>query len=179
MLQRLTRPQIPTPWIVVNTQPNRELVALRNLARQDFRAYCPMIVKRIKHAGATKHLPRPLFPGYVFVNLDPDHGIWRPIVSTLGVRSLVKFGDKPAPLDGGFILALQEREDNGVIVRPDVVRPTEPYMVGQKVRMNGGPFDGAVATILTLGERDRLLVLLDILKRGVRAQVHADKVRPL
>ena len=95
------------------------------------------------------------------------------------VRSLVRFGEKPAPLDADFIQSLQEREQDGVIVMPDVVRPAEPYAVGQKVRMNGGPFDGAIATILSLGEKDRLLVLLDILQRGVKTRVHADRVMPV
>lgn len=179
MLQRLSGPLGPTPWIVVNTQPSRELVAVGNLKRQSFQVYCPMVVKRITHAGATRYLPRALFPNYVFVNLDPDVGRWRPILSTVGVRSLVRFGEKPAPLDADFIQSLQEREQDGVIVMPDVVRPAEPYAVGQKVRMNGGPFDGAIATILSLGEKDRLLVLLDILQRGVKTRVHADRVMPV
>ena len=178
MLQRLSGPHVPKPWIVVNSQPNREHTAFDNLKRQGFVTYCPMIVKRIKHAGAIRHLPRPLFPGYLFVGLDPETGQWRSILSTVGVRSLVRFGDKPAPLDAGFIQSLQEREQDGVIVKPEVVRPAEPYAVGQKVRVNGGPFDGTIATILSLGEKDRLLVLFDILQRSVKAEVHADKVMP-
>ena len=178
MLQRLSGPHVPTPWLVVNTQPNREQLAVRNLVRQQFVTYCPMIVKRINHAGSARFLPRPLFPGYAFVNLDPAVGQWRSILSTVGVRGLVRFGNTPAELDPAFVQSLHEREEDGVIVRPQVVRPAEPYIVGQQVRMNGGPFDGTVATILSLGEKDRLLVLLQILQRGVKAEVHADKVMP-
>lgn len=178
MLQRLSDPHVPTPWIVVNSQPNREQVAIHNLARQDYVTYCPMIMRRIRHAGSTRHLPRPLFPGYIFVNLDPEMGRWRSILSTIGVRSLVRFGDRPATLESTFVQALHEREQDGVIVRPEIVRPEEPYRVGQKVRMNGGPFDGTIATILAVGEKQRLLVLLDILRHGVKADVHADKIMP-
>jgi transcriptional antiterminator RfaH len=179
MLQRLSGSLVLTPWIVVNSQPNRENAAIYNLTRQGYVTYCPMILKRIRHAGSARSLPRPLFPGYVFVNLDPEKGQWRSILSTVGVRSLVRFGERPAPLDPGFVQSLREREQGGVIVRPEIVRPAEPYVVGQKVRVNGGPFDGTIATILSLGEKDRLLVLFDILQRSVKAEVHADKVMPV
>jgi hypothetical protein len=37
----------PGVWAVVNTQPHRERIALENLARQEFDAYCPLIRKRL------------------------------------------------------------------------------------------------------------------------------------
>jgi transcriptional antiterminator RfaH len=35
-------------WIVLTTHPHREDFAIENPVRQDYEAYCPMIVKRIK-----------------------------------------------------------------------------------------------------------------------------------
>jgi transcriptional antiterminator RfaH len=59
-------------WVAVNTHPHRERFALDNLRRQDFGAYCPMIRKRIRHARRTQDVLRPLFPSYLFVEVDPE-----------------------------------------------------------------------------------------------------------
>jgi transcriptional antiterminator RfaH len=155
-------------WVVVNTHPHREYLALENLNRQKFSAYCPQILKRVTHARRTQDVLRPLFPSYVFVQINAELQRWRSILSTFGVRALVTCGEKLSYLDGGFIQSLKARELEGAIVRPET-----PYQVGQQVRLTGGAFDGLVATILEMNEKDRLLVLLDMLNRPVKVKVEA------
>lgn len=161
------------PWIVASTHAHRERVALENLARQDFTAYCPLIRKRIRHARRAQDVLRPLFPGYVFVRVDPDLGRWRPILSTVGVRRVVSSGDRPSLMAEDFIAGLKAREVDGVVTRPPV-----RYEVGQKVRIMGGAFDGLIATILDLDEKERLVVLMDILSRPTRVRIASQAVMP-
>jgi transcriptional antiterminator RfaH len=52
--------------------PHREHVAIENLTRQKFVVYCPMELKRIRHARRTQDVVRPLFPGYIFAEVLPD-----------------------------------------------------------------------------------------------------------
>lgn len=160
----------PSSWAVVNTHANQEHIALEHLARQKFVAYCPVILRRRAHARRVESVPRPLFPGYLFARVDLASGGWRPILSTVGVRNLVRFGQSLGVIDDGFICELRAREKDGVIVRPEA-----PYQVGQKVRLTG-PFDGVIATILELGEKERLTVLLNLLQGSVRAKVQANDV---
>jgi transcriptional antiterminator RfaH len=166
-------PAQPSTWVVVNTQPHREHIALDNLARQEFQAYCPMMRKRVRHARRTQEVLRPLFPGYLFVRVNPDLQRWRPILSTYGVRTLVCCGDRPSFLDEGFIDGLKARELDGAIVRP-----ASPYRPGQQVKMAGGAFDGLIATILEMDEKDRLVVLMDLLNRPTKVKVEAGCVIP-
>ena len=77
-------------WIVLTTHPHREDFAIENLVRQDYEAYCPMIVKRIKHARRTYDAKRPLFSGYVFVERPAQCDLWRPLLGTFGVRFLLR-----------------------------------------------------------------------------------------
>jgi transcriptional antiterminator RfaH len=149
-------------WIVVNTHAHKERLAIENLTHQDYISYCPMIRAQIRHARKTTEVRRPLFPGYLFVALDPARERWRPILSTFGVRSVVRNGDIPSRLDGRFITSLRAREIDGAIVRP-----TNPYSVGQTVKIAGGAFDGLAAEIIAMDERDRIIVLLDFLNRAV------------
>jgi transcriptional antiterminator RfaH len=158
-------------WIVVNTHPHKENIAIENLVQQKFQVYCPKIHKRIKHARRVQDVLRPLFPCYLFVNANTDIQRWRPILSTIGVRSLLTMGERPGYLDTGFIQSLKAREINGAIARPE-----NDFSVGQRVQITGGPFDGLVASIIQMDERDRLTLLLDLLKRPVKVKIETSKI---
>lgn len=158
-------------WGVINTHPHKEAFAIENLQRQNFQTYCPLVQKRIKHARREEDVLRPLFPSYVFVQIDVTAHRWRSISSTFGVRALVSFGERLSFLHDDFINSLRARQVDGVIVRPE-----SPYVVGQKVKVAGGAFDGLVATIIEMKEKDRLVVLMDILNRAVKVKLETYSV---
>jgi len=158
-------------WIVLTTHPHREDFAIENLVRQDYEAYCPMIVKRIKHARRAYDAKRPLFPGYVFVERPAQH-LWRPLLGTFGVRSVVCNGETPSLLPAGFVESLKAREMDGAIQKPE-----SPFKPGQSVAINGGPFDGLVGQILEIRESDRVLLLLNLLNQQTRVHVETKMLR--
>lgn len=162
---------VPRSWVVVHTHPHRERFATENLERQEFRVYCPRMMKRVRHARRVQDLLRPMFPGYLFVAVNPDAQRWRAILSTFGVRTLIRFGDQPAFIDAGFVEELRAREVDGA-----VTKPCNPYKVDQEVRMSGGAFDGIVARIIDLDDKDRLVVLMDLLNRPVKVKVDVAQV---
>ena len=94
-------------WYVVATKPNCEYKALTNLQRQDFESYLPCILVRRSHARRLNIVQRPLFSGYVFVQLDPEVARWRSINGTIGVTHILTSNGRPQPLRNGFIDALR------------------------------------------------------------------------
>ena len=158
-------------WVALNTQPHRERIALESLSHQGFYGYCPLIRKRISHARSTQNVLRPLFPSYLFVQIDPSMQRWRPILSTFGVRTVVRCGELLSFVPDRFIDSLKAREIEGVIVRP-----TSPFKVGQQVRIADGAFNGLVATIIEMDERDRLVVLTNFLNRSVNVKLSSCQV---
>jgi transcriptional antiterminator RfaH len=161
------------PWIAVNTNPHRERMVLENLQRQGLTAYCPMMRRTRSHARRVETVLRPLFPGYLFVQANAGLKRWRPILSAHGVRGVVRTGDDPSFVDDALIAGLRMREVDGAVVRPQ-----SPYRIGQQVTISGGPFDGLITTILELDERDRLIVLLNVMNRGLRIKLSGDMVAP-
>ena len=155
------------------THPHKERFARENLLRQGFVVYQPLILKRVSHARRVQHLPRALFPGYLFVAAEPETSRWRALGGTLGVRSFIRIGNKPALMSGRFIAELRAREIDGVISRPPV-----PFQPGDTIRVVRGPFEGTVAKILNAGERDRVAVLLELLHRDVVANLDIGVVVP-
>lgn len=161
-------------WFVVTTQPRREAYAIENLARQGFRTYCPQILKTIRHARRTSLAPRPLFPSYVFVEKDSAMERWRYLLSTYGVRSLVRSANGPGVLDDRFIAALVSREVDGVLRRPE-----HPFSIGQNVELKCGAFDGLIATILDLRENGRIVVLMNLLNQPTRVVLSEQSLSPV
>ena len=159
-------------WIVLTTHPHREGFAVENLVRQSYNVYCPMIVKRIRHARRAFDAQRPLFPGYIFAEHQAAQQYLRPIFGTYGVRSVVSNGEVPALLPAGFVESLKAREIDGAIRKPEA-----PFNPGQTVKIDGGPFDGLLGQILEIRESDRVLLLLNLLNQQAKVHVDAKMLR--
>lgn len=161
-------------WIVVTTQQHRESFARENLCRQGFNAYCPMITKRIRHARRAYDAPRPLFPGYLFAEYSAGPQNSRAMLGTYGVRSVICHGETQARLPEGFVESLKAREADGVIATPET-----PFEPGQEVTVSGGLFDGLIGRIVQIRDRDRVLVLLDLLNQQAKVHLPGYSLRPV
>jgi len=155
-------------WIAVVTQVNSENLAIANLVQQGYESYCPYILKTIRHARKTEQVKRPLFPGYVFVALDLEADQWRAIQSTRGVRSIVQFGKRLGRLPVGFIEALISQENSGCL---SIDKISKPLSVGEVVRVENNAFNGLIGKVLSVDSKDRIWVLLDILKQSIKVAI--------
>lgn len=159
------------PWLVVATHPHKERLALLNLGNQHFEVYQPRVRRRVHHARRWQDVLRPLFPGYLFVRRSQQVEIWRSILSTYGVRSLVRCGERPSHLADDFIRCLKAREEDGVITRP-----AAPFAINQNVKLSSGPFDGLIARVIEFDETERVVVLLDLLSQSVRVKADVSQL---
>ena len=159
-------------WFVVQTRPNSERRAVEHLSRQGFEVYFPVYLKRRSHAGKIDMVAAPLFPRYLFIAIDLDSQPWRSIRSTFGVSQLVCRGDRPAPLAGEIIAELRNREDEHGMVRlgGSAFRP------GEKVRVVGGAFADRFGMFDSMGDGERVAVLLDLLGRKVRVVMNVNVI---
>jgi transcriptional antiterminator RfaH len=160
-------------WYVVQTQVNAEAKAVRNLVRQGFEVYLPRYLKRRSHARKIEKVPAPLFPRYMFVQIDIATQRWRSVQSTFGVSHLVLSGSDPAPLADNAINCLRAREDGSGYVQLDQ-RPT--FALGAKVRVLAGVFADNLGLFDGMADRDRIAILLDLLGRKVRVSIEAELV---
>jgi transcriptional antiterminator RfaH len=161
-------------WYLVYAKPRREMVAQANLARQGYEIYLPLIRQARKRQGRRVTVVGPMFPRYLFIHLDSQSDNWGPIRSTLGVASLVRFGQHAAQLPDDLVTALRRREDmQGV-----QVLPTKEFRPGSRVRISEGSLAGYEGVFLAKSGRDRVVLLLDILGKHTRAVVGAEAIEP-
>ncbi|MBN2751152.1 MAG: hypothetical protein JXQ84_00435 [Rhodospirillaceae bacterium] len=150
-------------WCVVSTLPNQESRAEKNLLRQGFRAWLPLLKRERRHARRIDVVEAPFFPGYLFVELDLDRDAWSSINGTYGVRRLLCQRETPACLPDGFIPALEQaiKQQSQPLPLDDGLLP------GKKVRLVDGAFVDSVGTLLRLEPKYRVALLLNILGTDV------------
>jgi transcriptional antiterminator RfaH len=154
-------------WYAVNTQPNQEARADENLRRQGFCSWLPRFRRLRRHARRTEFVLSPLFPGYLFVKLDPGTERWRSINGTFGVIRLLCNGDTPLAMPEGLVEEIMQRRDGSGLV----ALPPRRLAVGNAVRIAAGPFANLEGLFQEMPGRDRVVLLFNLLGRKVRASV--------
>ncbi len=163
-------------WFAVRTQPQKETLAMQHYENQGYEVWFPRIRKTVRHARKIKKVLRPLFPGYLFLHLGPDERNWVSIASTIGAIGPVRFGDYYPPVPDWLIHELKQREaEAGFIPMPFEdslgIKPGDRVMVA-------GENDTEIEGIFqALKGEDRALILLDLLKREVPAEVPLASIR--
>lgn len=166
-------------WYVAMTHPRSEELAMKHLARQGFDAYLPRYRKtRRKPARSGNRtgevVAAPLFPGYLFVRFDPAVDRWRPIRSTIGIRDLICQGDRPSPVPDGVVEEVAGREDETGFIS---MVEAPPFEKGDTVRVMDGPLRDSVGWFDGLADKERIMVLLNMLGRQVRLPLKLAAVR--
>jgi len=154
-------------WYVVNTQAHHEARAELNLRRQGFDAWLPRFQRARRHARRIDSVLAPLFPGYLFVQLDLSVQPWSSINGTFGVVRLLCNRDTPLPVPDGLVeKIMQQRDASGT-----VVLPPRRLAAGEPVRVALGPFADLEGLFQEMSGRDRIVLLFNLLGRKVRASV--------
>ena len=160
-------------WYVAQTQPNAENKAVVHLERQGFVSYLPRYLRRQRHARRVEVVSVPLFPRYLFVQIDTGIPRWRSIYSTIGVSQLLGHSDAPAPVSDQVVATLKLREDAAGNIHLDH-KPV--FRVGDKIQIIDGAFADCFGLYEGMKDCDRVAILLDLLGRKVRVVVDIESV---
>ena len=158
-------------WSLVQLKPRGHRLAKANLERQGFKTFLPLqnVTKRSAHKFVDRNVP--LFPGYMFVELDTAQNAWRKVNSTLGVARIVSLGGTPTHVPNEIV--------NGFISRCDgegILRPTQGFEVGQDVEVLRGPFANLVAKVEEISSDQRVWILIDLLGQSSRISLAKDAI---
>ena len=146
-------------WYLLMTKPKQEALAQTHLENQGYKVFCPVmrIVKSLR--GKQQSSMEPLFPRYLFIELDDINQDWSPIRSTKGVLQMVRFGRNWAKVDIEIVESLRQREamleqsqQNQTLFKP-----------GEKLRVTSGPFYGLEAEFERMDQDQRVVALMNVL----------------
>jgi transcription antitermination factor NusG len=158
-------------WYALVVKPRHEKASSNGLAVKGFDSFLPLYTSRHRWADRYKDVQLPLFPGYVFCRFDA-HARAK-VLSTPGLRDVVRVGKDPAAIPDHEIEALQMIMALGL--------KTEPWNaieVGQMVEIDNGPLTGVQGRVLKIKTSFRLVVSVSFMCRSVLVEIDQAWVRP-
>ena len=138
-------------FYVVHTKPKQEQKAVINLERQGFKTWCPTFKKTIFFKNKEKVIKEPVFPGYLFVNVDLTNDDWSKFHSTFGVKHLITISGKPQEI----------KRSNIILIRNIICGAT--LNLNDKVKIISGKLINKKGKIVQLCSHDRVKILLESL----------------
>ncbi len=157
-------------WYAIRTKPRQEDVAKLNYEKQGLITYLPKILTVIRHARKVRQVPRPLFPGYLFLHLSPEEMRWTTISSTYGSLGPVRFGDYYPSVPNWIIDEIRNREDEKGLISLSNYKKSD-FKKGDKVKVSLHHYEELEGIFLAKRGQDRAVVLLNILKRQTKTEV--------
>jgi transcriptional activator RfaH len=148
-------------WYLVQCKPKQDFRALEHLQHQGYECLLPTHqIERLRN-GQWIRQEEPLFPGYLFIELDTLQDNWMPIRSTRGVSQIVRFGANPMPVPVDIINHLRHK-------RAQLDHELQP---GNKVIVDWNGTSGIEAIFLAKDGTERVLILLNLLQREVQVSI--------
>ena len=158
-------------WYLLQTKPNSHVTACKNLRRQGFDVFLPLINKTTKKNGKFLDFKAPLFSGYLFMGSSIDPVPWKSVNGTRGVSKAVTLDGVYPPVSTHIIEGLQQRCDERGVFRS--LNDIEP---GDRVKIERGPFAEFICSVEDIQDDQRAWVLIDILQQQIRADVSLEDV---
>lgn len=175
-----------TPWYVLQTRPRRELLVAGQLERHTGLAiFLPEVLQ--PSARGTGLVP--LFPGYLFVQVDLQQRPAGLVIHTPGVIRLVGHGQQPTPVAAEVVQRLQERVHQ---VNAKGGLPHHSFQPGDPVTFTTGPLHGLDAVFVGpqtpsqrvqvllyfLGQQQQMEVDVQLLEKTNGPRPQASPARP-
>jgi transcriptional antiterminator RfaH len=154
-------------WYLLYAKARQEKTALDNLERQGYTAYLPLIEQKKRVGTQLKNVIVPMFPRYLFVQLQEGVDDFAPIRSTIGISNMVRFSGRVSIVPDSLIEQLR-RHENGT----DVIEPK--FIAGDKVKIASGPFAEYEAIFQSTNSEKRAIILLQIAEKATQLKINLD-----
>lgn len=157
-------------WLVVHTKPRCEKKLAVLLAREKFPYDLPLVQSVRRYRTQTKRFTKPLFPGYVFAQIDPGrrHRLFQQDL-------IVRFLDVP----NQAALAQQLESIRRMITAGFDLYVTPLLKKGRGVRVVGGPLHGLEGMVHDPDHPQGIVVAVDVLQKGVLIRLPPENLRVL
>jgi transcription termination/antitermination protein NusG len=159
-------------WFAVWTRSRHEQVVRTQLDEKHITAFLPTMARWSRWKDRKKKVDFPLFPGYVFVRVDPAERL--KVLKCTGVVSIVSFNGEPAPVP--------DQEIDNIRTLVDSTLPYDPcpmIKTGAMVEVTHGPLKGVVGRLMRKGTQERLVLSVDLIGQAVSVQVDAADVKEI
>ena len=160
-------------WVLIYTKARQEMIANENLIKQGYKTFLPLIAPSNRNE---KRSLVPVFPRYLFAQINLELDNWATIKSSIGVSNIVMFSEKFTSIPSNIIQLMQDKLDKSGVYREDF--SVVDYQKGDSVSIKGGRFAGIDAIFLSKKSNDRVRLLLKLLNTSVVAEITRSNIDP-
>lgn len=151
-------------WFALSVKSRYEKIVAMFLENKGYEWFLPLYKARRLWSDRIKEIDTPLFPGYIFCQLDIYDRL--PILVIPGVQHVVGGAKLPTPIESSEIEALQ------ALSRTELAREPWPFLkAGDRVRIEYGSLAGAEGILLKIKGRHRLILSVTLLQRSVAVDI--------
>ncbi len=162
-------------WYAIHVKSRHEFVVHEDLTRKRQIAFSPSVQKLSQWKDRRKLVRFPLFPGYLFVQVNSSPGAFLEVLKTRGVVAFVSLQPgTPTPILREEIDALKLMMASGkeIDIYPSLKE-------GTRVRMKTGPLKDAEG-VITKRENQYLFVInIELLGRSVAVKLSARDIEAI
>lgn len=165
-------PAPDTRWFAAHVMSRHEKKVALQLTNSNLECFLPLYQSRHRWQDRTATVSLPLFPGYVFIHIDPREKMR--VVKFSGVLDLVGVRGQPTPIEPAEIDSLRQCVSHDGAIEP------HPYLsVGRRVRIQSGPLADTEGILARKKGRCRLVISIHLIERSVAVEVDALDIVPL
>lgn len=161
-------------WYLLQYKPNSMLKATLHLERQGIQVFCPNILQTFRRRKKFITRKSPLFPGYIFININNNLVSWKSINSTYGVNKIVSFGKYPCRVPIEIIQNLKKSCDQN-----NVIFNFSNLEIGDDIKFEKGPFTTLIGKILKIDNDKRIWILLEYMNKKTKITSKIEHLRKL
>ena len=159
-------------WVLIYTKARQEIKANENLRRQGFKTFLPLIAPTNKNSEFNS--PVPVFPRYLFLQINFGLDNWTSIKSSYGVSNIVMFSEKFTSIPNNIIEFMRDKLNEAGIYKEDI--SIVDYQKGDPVSIKDGRFAGIDAIFLSKKSKDRVRLLLKLINTSVVAEIATSNI---
>jgi len=162
-------------WYALYVKSRHEFVTNNELLKKGIESYLPAVTRLRKWKDRKKLVDFPLFPGYLFVFIDPNPEAFLDVLKTRGVVTFVALEPgHPTPVSP------QEIESLRIILQSGRELNLYPSLKeGTSVRVKRGPLKGAEGILKKMESHYVFHVNIGILGRSVGVKLWADDIETI
>jgi transcription antitermination factor NusG len=159
------------PWYALHVASRCEKAVSSGLVLRGYTEFLPLFRSRRRWSDRVQDVDLPLFPGYVFCQLDINRRL--PVLMVPGVVRIVGVGKTPMPVEQHEIGAVQAVVNSGLLMQP------WPFLkIGQTVTIEEGPLRNVTGMLTKVNGFDQLVVSITLLQRSLAVTIPRHAVRP-
>ena len=160
-------------WYAVHTRSRHEKQVDLFLSETGIETFLPLVHTLSRRRDRKKYVDIPLFPGYLFVCTEKER--LSDVKYTRGVTRIIGTDiDAPTPIPDKQILDIKS------IMETEVKMDPFPYLKkGRMVRVKAGPLKGMEGILVERKGHYKLVISIDLLQKGVAAEVYISDIEPI